>query len=436
MSLLDYERRFSQLRMNTYGGGEKSPHKVAMLLSVIHLIQEDKITDNVIRFDSVLLDRYRIEFIKIAAEADRENPHLPFFHLRSGGFWHHKIRMGQRQSYTTLKTVSGPGTVKQHIEYVFLDEELFELLHNEVARNLLIAALHNNLSTTQREALLAQGNGWNWIECECIVQDYFVMLQKELAGQPFNKSRHRRELLNKVSERSEGAIEFKHQNISAILVELGQPYIQGYRPAFNYQSQLRDVVLAYIAGHQPAFVTLAEVGDEPAKEPQTVIDWEKVYDPEVPERIAPIQVPDRNFTGRHINFSEREMRNRSLGEQGEKFILAFEQSRMQRLGREDLVDEVEWVSKTRGDGLGYDIRSFDPRRDEELFIEVKTTRSGKYQPFYLSDNELAFSKLYCEQYSLYRVYDFRSSARVFELSGAVDQHVALRPSSYRATFSN
>lgn len=435
MSLLDYERRFSRLKMNTYGGGEKSPHKVAMLLAVIELTRMNKISDNVIPFDATLLEQYRIEFEKLAAPADRENPHLPYFHLRSSGFWHHKLRMGQRQSYESLKTVSGPGAIKQHIEFVFLDEELFELLHNEVARNLLISALHDNLSEAQRDALLSQGRGWNWIECECIVQDYFSMLQKELAGQPYSKASHRRELLSKVSERSEGAIEFKHQNISAILVELGQPYVQGYKPAFNYQSQLRDVVLAYIAGHQPAIAMLAEVAVTPTTEMHGDIDWDSVYDPEIPERIAPIQVPDRHFTGRHINFSEREMYNRSLGEQGEKFVLAFEQARMQRQGREDLVEEVEWVSKTRGDGLGYDIRSFDPKRDEELFIEVKTTRSGKYQPFFMSENELEFSQLYREKFSLYRVYDFQSSARVFELSGAVDQYVALRPSSYRATFS-
>ncbi|MEZ5509912.1 MAG: hypothetical protein R3F47_08420 [Gammaproteobacteria bacterium] len=30
------------------------------------------------------------------------------------------------------------------------------------------------------------------------------------------------------------------------------------------------------------------------------------------------------------------------------------------------------------------MRSFSVEREEELFIEVKTTNSGKYQPFYVS----------------------------------------------------
>ncbi|MBK8614733.1 MAG: hypothetical protein IPN85_15005 [Flavobacteriales bacterium] len=33
-------------------------------------------------------------------------------------------------------------------------------------------------------------------------------------------------------------------------------------------------------------------------------------------------------------------------------------ARLAAAGRADLAKEVEWVAKTQGDGLGYDIRSF------------------------------------------------------------------------------
>lgn len=39
--------------------------------------------------------------------------------------------------------------------------------------------------------------------------------------------------------RSPGAIEFKHANISAILIEIGFPYLDGYKPRGNYQELLR-----------------------------------------------------------------------------------------------------------------------------------------------------------------------------------------------------
>jgi hypothetical protein len=46
------------------------------------------------------------------------------------------------------------------------------------------------------------------------------MLTLELAGQRYNKSAHRRELLQKLNGRSNGAVELKHQNISAVLLDL------------------------------------------------------------------------------------------------------------------------------------------------------------------------------------------------------------------------
>src|SRR5690606_1148957 len=82
-----------------------------------------------------------------------------------------------------------------------------------------------------------------------IVADYFSMLSKELADQNYKKSEHRKNLLPLLNNRSESAIEFKHQNISAALINLGQPYIKGYLPRFNYQKVLEEKVIEYLIGH-------------------------------------------------------------------------------------------------------------------------------------------------------------------------------------------
>ena len=68
------------------------------------------------------------------------------------------------------------------------------------------------------------------------------MLSAELRGEAFSKTAHRRLLLPLLSNRSEGAIERKHGNISAALIELGFPYIEGYKPFSNYQQLLFDTV--------------------------------------------------------------------------------------------------------------------------------------------------------------------------------------------------
>src|ERR1043166_7151443 len=68
------------------------------------------------------------------------------------------------------------------------------------------------------------------------------MLDRELRGLPFNKAEQRRALAPRLQGRSEQSIEFKRANISAILIELGFPFVVGYKPRSNYQQLLRDVV--------------------------------------------------------------------------------------------------------------------------------------------------------------------------------------------------
>jgi hypothetical protein len=84
---------------------------------------------------------------------------------------------------------------------------------------------------------------WSVAEVEAIVADYFSMLEKELRGESYNKTAHRRALLGQLSGRSEASVEMKHRNITAVLMEVGHPYIRGYKAAPNYQGRLSDVVL-------------------------------------------------------------------------------------------------------------------------------------------------------------------------------------------------
>ena len=174
---------------------------------------------------------------------------------------------------------------------------------------------------------------------------------------------------------------------------------------------------------------IQEVPEEPS-EP----DWDAVV--ETKPELEKISATDtvREYTPRHYNYAAREGHNRRLGERGEEFVLRLEKRRLATLGREDLADEVEWTSKTRGDGAGYDIRSFNTATDRELFIEVKTTNSGKYQPFMISDNEVAFSEEHQDQYSLYRLFQFKNDPKLFTLEGGIREHVNLMVREYTATF--
>src|ERR1035441_1284369 len=80
---------------------------------------------------------------------------------------------------------------------------------------------------------------WQDDELDQIVADYFSMLAADLSGKPYVKSRHSAALMAKIG-RSHRSVEFKHQNISAVLDKLGMPWIPGYKPKLNFQNAIFD----------------------------------------------------------------------------------------------------------------------------------------------------------------------------------------------------
>jgi hypothetical protein len=94
---------------------------------------------------------------------------------------------------------------------------------------------------------MARGDGWSPVEA--CVASYLTMLALELNGQRYNKTEHAEALMRKLDGRSRGSVEFKHCNISAILLALGYPSINGYKPRSNYQSELLDAVESQLEGN-------------------------------------------------------------------------------------------------------------------------------------------------------------------------------------------
>src|SRR5689334_9305230 len=89
---------------------------------------------------------------------------------------------------------------------------------------------------------MATGDDWSEAENQATVTSYLSMLKLELAGKPFTKTVENARLRERLDGRSKGAVEFKYQNISAVLVENDWVYIDGYKPLGNVQQPLRDEV--------------------------------------------------------------------------------------------------------------------------------------------------------------------------------------------------
>ena len=226
---------------------------------------------------------------------------------------------------------------------------------------------------------------WSRLEVEAIVGDYLDMLILEIGGRAYNKSAHRQMLKPLLQGRSDPSIERKHQNISAVLLEMGLPFIEGYKPLRNYQrSLLPELVTEAVVG-RPLFLKTIEADvDREARVPSvddilgTMLSKPPVSD--LPAPPAP-QLPDRFLP--EINYLEREFRNRSLGAAGEGFVVNYERARLALAGLERLGEDVEWVSRTRGDGWAM---TFFRLRKAARNVSLRSRRPG-------TENKLRSSSL-------------------------------------------
>lgn len=277
---------------------------------------------------------------------------------------------------------------------------------------------------------------WTRKEVEAVVTNYLAMLDLELRGGPYNKAEHNRRLRVLLNGRSKGSVERKHQNISAVLLELGHPWIDGYKPLSNVQRLLREVVNERLSTARELGRLIAQAVEHPPIVAPRIADLLAIQvDPPAQTREATYGAQEESVSDGVLarrNYLEIEARNQSLGLAGEKLVLEFEHQRLWQAGAKRLADRIEHVARTKGDHLGYDISSFEITGEERL-IEVKTTQFGALTPFFASRNELAVSDKRERHYRLCRVYHFNRDPRFFTLSGAIRKHCRLEAVEFSAT---
>jgi hypothetical protein len=273
---------------------------------------------------------------------------------------------------------------------------------------------------------------WSEFEVDVIIDDYFQMLHKEIKGLNYNKTTHRNRLLPLLKNRSDGSIEFKHQNISAVLVINGLTYIVGYKPRGNYQKLLEEKVLSYVAKNSKLEVDFDAFASQTVEAKPWIIQYETWI--EKPPSASIIQDPGSNYYKPvKRNYLEQEQRNQSIGFVGEELVFEYEKWRLNNAGYPKLAKEVLWVSRDQGDGAGYDIRSRKPN-GEEIFIEVKTTTLGKDTPIFFSKTENDFSNDFKNAFNLYRVFDVKRQPRMFSRTGSFKNMCNIEAMNFKGTF--
>lgn len=256
---------------------------------------------------------------------------------------------------------------------------------------------------------------------------YLGLLEAELRGEVLTKTLVNRGVQERIG-RSKGSIEYKFQNVSAVLRDLRHPFVKGYKPAVNYQDSLTQAVLRGLA-RSPS---LAEAAFEQFTADPPRVQWDIAWSDEPAPVIEFGDAAARRRRAVKVDFVRLDEANRRLGRAGELAVLERERKHLKRLGLPHLARQVEHVSETQGDGLGFDVLSFTPEGVEK-FIEVKTTRQGKHWPMVVSRNERDFSIEEPGRFHLYRLFDFtESKVGLYVLKGSIVDTCQLQPHTFQA----
>ena len=273
---------------------------------------------------------------------------------------------------------------------------------------------------------------WSIDEINAIVDDYMSMLLQDLKGEKYNKTSHREKLKPQLNNRTDGSIEFKHQNISAALIDLDYPYIDGYKPRFNYQNEL--------------FQAISKKTEEIDFDLPNIIDNYLNKTKKSSEDLTPTltEVQPPTTINRKINPYEKiefgrktkknyaliENNNKNLGRRGEELVLEFEKQRVTKLKLD--VSKVQWISEDKGDDEGYDILSLNDDGSAR-YIEVKTTTQGIDFHFFISGREVEFSRRNKDNYFIYRVFNLNKSPNFYTQKGYVIDSFELFPTEFKAS---
>lgn len=247
------------------------------------------------------------------------------------------------------------------------------------------------------------GSHWTTHEIAEVVSSYFQMWRLEQSGERYAKKPYRDILLDLLPARSVGSIEYKLQNVSAVLDEVGFPWIRGYKPARNYQQLLVDQIAMYLLNHR-----LIPQELKPVASPEAPLVEVGVPQPMQPKfDMGPVEaaVATLDWAAAAARSIEVHRVAVDLAVEREKYTLVAR-------GHDDLAREVAPVETPRSTA-GFDFTSYSADGDERQ-VNVKGTTSNANAAIFLEMSELELLRTtpFAE---IQRVYDIQMEPKMFRL---------------------
>jgi len=135
-----YVKKFSKLNVSRSNG--VAPNKPILLLAIIELISQGQIRQNQIILSAELIATF-LNLWSHLEPSRKADIGLPFFHLKSGKFWHHQPKPGFEKAIASGVKICSVALLRETVLYAYFDEELFTLLIDLNSRAVLTNTLIN-----------------------------------------------------------------------------------------------------------------------------------------------------------------------------------------------------------------------------------------------------------------------------------------------------
>jgi putative restriction endonuclease len=139
----------------------RAPHKPLLLLSVLDLFEQGEAESNLIEITPDLGEMFVRYWERTLSFDRRGNLALPFFHLRSEGFWHLLPRQGKEEALNFTSQIRSLSQLRENVVGARLDEALYDLLRVRESRDLLRSVLIETYFAPEVRSLLVEQGAVN-----------------------------------------------------------------------------------------------------------------------------------------------------------------------------------------------------------------------------------------------------------------------------------
>ena len=162
-----YARLFGKLRTDASRSRwspltrNRAPHKPLLLLSVLDLFEQDSTRPNLLELTPDIGELFTRYWVRVVSPDRRGNIALPFFHLRSDGFWHLLPKPGEENVLASNAQIKSLSRLRDTVIGACLEDALYEILRTPEARATLRGVLIKAYFSPELRSVLLEQSATN-----------------------------------------------------------------------------------------------------------------------------------------------------------------------------------------------------------------------------------------------------------------------------------